>query len=60
MHGGTLLNNHGSVLRPCMLWNDARSHIEAAELDTNSTFRSIKGNIVFPGCAGPKVMRIKK
>ena len=33
MHGATLLAKSDTVLRPCMLWNDTRSHVEAAELD---------------------------
>ena len=26
MHGATLLDANGTVLRPCILWNDTRSH----------------------------------
>ena len=33
MHGATLLDAADNVLRPCILWNDTRSHKEAAELD---------------------------
>ena len=31
MHGATLLDASDQVLRPCILWNDTRSHAEAAE-----------------------------
>ena len=31
MHGATLLSADGGVLRPCILWNDTRSHKEAAK-----------------------------
>ena len=30
MHGATLLDDSDKVLRPCILWNDTRSHAEAA------------------------------
>ena len=33
MHGATLLDGSDEVLRPCILWNDTRSHAEAAALD---------------------------
>ena len=40
MHGATLLDADDEVLRPCILWNDARSHAEAAELDADPRFRA--------------------
>ena len=55
MHGATLIGSDDSVLRPCMLWNDTRSHVEAAEMDTQPVFRAQTGNIVFPGFTAPKV-----
>ncbi len=59
MHGATLLGADDRVLRPCMLWNDTRSHKEAAELDGNPIFRALSGNIVFPGFTAPKVVWVK-
>ncbi len=59
MHGATLLDDADQVLRPCMLWNDTRSHAEAAELDADPQFRSVTGNIVFPGFTAPKVLWVK-
>ena len=56
MHGATLLDAEGAVLRPCMLWNDTRSHAQAAKLDANPDFPKISGNIVFPGFTAPEVM----
>ena len=56
MHGATLLDAAGQVLRPCMLWNDTRAHEEAQQLDAMASFRSVSGNIVFPGFTAPKVM----
>jgi xylulokinase len=60
MHGATLLNGSDRVLRPCILWNDTRSHVEAAELDANPLFRALSGNIVFPGFTAPKLLWVKK
>ena len=55
MHGATLLGLGDEVLRPCMLWNDTRSHRQAAEMDADPSWRDISGNIVFPGFTAPKV-----
>ncbi len=60
MHGATLLNASGNVLRPCMLWNDTRSFAEAAELDHQPMFRQLTGNIVFPGFTAPKVLWVAR
>lgn len=59
MHGATLLDRDDQVLRPCIMWNDTRSHAEAAELDANPAFRRITGNIVFPGFTAPKLVWVK-
>ncbi len=56
MHGATLIDSNGSVLRPCMLWNDTRAHLEAEHLDALEGFQEISGNIVFPGFTAPKVL----
>lgn len=58
MHGATLLDAQGNVLRPCILWNDTRSHNEAAELDAKPGVRETSGNIVFPGFTAPKLVWI--
>ncbi|RYH10604.1 xylulokinase [Tropicimonas sp. IMCC6043] len=60
MHGATLLDASENVLRPCMLWNDTRSHEEAAALDAAPLWREVSGNIVFPGFTAPKVMWVQK
>ncbi|WP_028488080.1 xylulokinase [Thiothrix lacustris] len=59
MHGATLLDKDHQVLRPCLLWNDTRSHVEAAALDANPLFRQMSGNIVFPGFTAPKLLWVK-
>lgn len=59
MHGATVLDADDKVLRPCILWNDTRSHAEAAELDADPQFRALTGNIVFPGFTAPKLAWIR-
>jgi xylulokinase len=56
MHGATLLNEAGTVLRPCILWNDTRSQTQAQQLDAMAKIRAISGNIVFPGFTAPKLV----
>ncbi|MBU2981439.1 xylulokinase [Lentibacter algarum] len=56
MHGAVLLDSEGAVLRPCILWNDTRSHAQAAKLDAADKVRALSGNIVFPGFTAPKLM----
>ncbi|MGB3501781.1 MAG: xylulokinase [Mesorhizobium sp.] len=60
MHGATLLGAGDEVLRPCILWNDTRSHKQAAALDADPRFRNITGNIVFPGFTAPKLVWVKE
>ena len=56
MHGATLLDQNDKVLRPCILWNDTRSHEQAARLDSQADVRELTGNIVFPGFTAPKLL----
>lgn len=60
MHGATLLDAADEVLRPCILWNDTRSAVEAAELDADPQFRDLTGNIVFPGFTAPKLVWVAR
>ncbi|MCW1920120.1 xylulokinase [Rhodobacter sp. KR11] len=60
MHGATVLDKSDQVLRPCILWNDTRSHEEAAEMDGDPIFRRVTGNIVFPGFTAPKLAWMRK
>lgn len=60
MHGATLIDAADKVLRPCILWNDTRSYVEAAALDADPRFRALTGNIVFPGFTAPKLAWVKK
>ena len=60
MHGATAIDQSGQVIRPCILWNDSRSHVEAAELDADPLFRAATGNIVFPGFTAPKLVWMQR
>ena len=60
MHGATLLDDAGSVLRPCILWNDTRSHVQAGRLDAMPQVRAESGNIVFPGFTAPKLEWVRE
>lgn len=61
MHGATLLDAEGSVLRNAILWNDGRSGAECRELEEavpNS--REITGNMAMPGFTAPKLLWVRK
>jgi xylulokinase len=56
MHGATLLDAQNKILRPCILWNDARSEKQCEELTTaHPEFHQIAGNLVMPGFTAPKI-----
>lgn len=61
MHGATLIDNEQNPLRPAILWNDGRSHIECSELqEVQSDFVSIGANLVMPGFTAPKLAWVRK
>jgi xylulokinase len=61
MHGATLLNAQGAVLRPCILWNDTRSAAECLELKENCPeLEAVTGNLAMPGFTAPKLLWVKK
>ena len=60
MHGSTLVDKKGDVIRPCILWNDTRSYQECFEFEKQSfDVRAISGNIAMPGFTAPKINWIK-
>ena len=60
MHGATLIDKEGKVIRPCILWNDTRSHKECKEFeDQEFDVRAISGNIAMPGFTAPKINWLK-
>ena len=58
-HGATLLDAADTVLRPCILWNDTRSSVQAAALDADPRFRAVTGNIMFAGFTAPKLVWVR-
>ena len=57
MHGATLLDANGAVLRPAILWNDGRSQAQCAELEAREPdTRRITGNRAMAGFTAPKLM----
>ena len=60
-HGATLLGKDGKALRPCILWNDARSFRECEDIEkAESRAREISGNIPLAGFTAPKLLWVKK
>jgi xylulokinase len=61
MHGATLLDARGEVLRPAILWNDGRAAAECAELERAvPRSRQITGNLMMPGFTAPKLLWVSK
>ncbi len=60
MHGATLLDEHGRVLRPCILWNDGRSADECRWLEQRADFIGITGNRVMAGFTAPKLLWVQR
>ena len=60
-HGATLLDKDGKVLRPCILWNDARSFRECEEIMAREPRAvPLTGNIPLAGYTAPKLVWVKK
>lgn len=61
MHGATLLDGDGRVLRPCILWDDGRSTAQCAQLEAAvPALRAIAGNVAMPGFTAPKLMWVRQ
>lgn len=61
MHGATLLDGDGAVLRPAILWNDGRAAAECVELEAAAPrSRAITGNITMPGFTAPKLLWVRR
>jgi xylulokinase len=60
-HGATLLDKDGKPLRPCILWNDARSFVECDDIMRGTPeVVAHSGNIVLAGYTAPKLVWVKK
>jgi xylulokinase len=61
MHGATLLDAQGAVLRPCMLWNDGRSSDECEAFERAwPRSREVTGNLAMPGFTAPKLLWVRR
>ncbi|MBG1232851.1 xylulokinase [Aestuariivirga litoralis] len=60
-HGATLLDKNGKVLRPCILWNDARSFAECEDILRDCPEApAITGNVPLAGFTAPKLVWVRK
>jgi xylulokinase len=60
MHGATLLDAQGGVLRPCIMWNDNRSVQECASLTRQvPDLGDVAGNLAMPGFTAPKLLWVR-
>lgn len=61
MHGATLIDERGDVLRPCILWNDSRSAAQCDRLTREwPALRATTGNLAMPGFTAPKLMWVRE
>jgi len=60
MHGAVLLDSNQAVLRPAILWNDGRSHVQCDELTAAlPELSAIAGNLAMPGFTAPKLLWVR-
>ena len=60
MHGATCIDADHEIIRPCILWNDTRSHQECLEIMVDKSIMDIAGNIAMPGFTAPKILWLKR
>ena len=61
MHGAVLLDAAGAVLRPCILWDDARATAECAALEQAfPDLHAVAGNRAMPGFTAPKLLWVRR
>ena len=63
MHGLVVLDKHGEVVRPCILWNDGRTEKQTAYLNEvvgKQTLSDLTGNIAFAGFTAPKLLWLRE
>jgi xylulokinase len=62
MHGLVLLDEHGEVLRPAILWNDQRTQAQCDEIHRRigrEKFIQITGNVALTGFTAPKILWVQ-
>lgn len=61
MHGATLLDQKGAVIRPCILWNDGRSYPQCERLmASHPELMERSGNLAMPGFTAPKIQWVRE
>ncbi len=63
MHGLTLLDKDGAVLRPAILWNDQRTGAQCDEIRARvgkARFIQITGNDALTGFTAPKILWVRE
>ncbi|MBT9304890.1 xylulokinase [Pseudomonas sp. TAE6080] len=61
MHGAVLLDKNDQVLRPAILWDDARAAVQAGLLHQNfPDFAGIIGSLPMAGLTAPKLLWLKE
>jgi xylulokinase len=63
MHGATLLDARGQVLRPCILWNDARSGPQCVEITARVGLDNLlrwAANPALAGFTAPKILWVRE
>jgi xylulokinase len=63
MHGLVLLDEHGEVLRPCIMWNDQRTGPQCAAITGQvgeQRLLQLTGNPVLPGFTAPKIVWVRE
>ena len=61
MHGAVLLDASDAVIRPAILWNDARADAEAAALARDyPAYADVTGSLPMAGLTAPKLLWLQK
>lgn len=61
MHGAVLLDEEDAVIRPAILWNDTRSHLECVDLmHAEPELGEIAGTLAMPGFTAPKLLWMQR
>jgi xylulokinase len=63
MHGSVFLDSSGRVVRPALLWNDQRTHRQAAAITSRIGARrllEITGNAALTGFQAPKLLWLRE
>ncbi len=63
MHGLVAIDKDGTVIRPCILWNDGRTEKQTKYLNETvgqARLSDYTGNIAFAGFTAPKILWLKE